>query len=139
MKTYSELILLPTFRERFEYLRLDGHVGQESFGWDRYLNQAFYRSAEWKRLRLEIIIRDNGCDLADPEREILGPIYIHHINPATQHDVISHAGMLLDPDNLICASYETHQAIHYGTDGFAAAAQVERRPNDTCPWKREVI
>lgn len=134
-KSYKELILLPTFEERFAYLRLDGRVGEETFGWDRYLNQSFYRSSDWKRIRKDVIARDGGCDLADPEREIMGAIYIHHINPLAQQDVLEHGDCLFDLDNLICTSYETHQAIHYGTDGFASAAFIERKPNDTCPWK----
>lgn len=135
-KTYSELILLPTFEERYEYLKLDGHVGEDTFGFDRYLNQAFYRSTEWKRIRREIIVRDNGCDLAHPDREIVGPIYIHHINPIAMKDLTDQTDYLRDPENLVCVSYNTHQAIHYGsTELLTPTELVERRPNDTCPWK----
>lgn len=135
-KTYSELILLPTFEERYEYLKLDGHVGEDTFGFDRYLNQAFYRSTEWKRIRREIIVRDNGCDLAHPDREIVGPIYIHHINPISMKDLTDQTDYLRDPENLVCVSCNTHQAIHYGsTELLTPTELVERRPNDTCPWK----
>ena len=135
-KTYSELILLPTFEERYEYLKLDGHVGEDTFGFDRYLNQAFYRSTEWKRIRREIIVRDNGCDLAHPDRAIVGPIYIHHINPISMKDLTDQTDYLRDPENLVCVSYNTHQAIHYGsTELLTPTELVERRPNDTCPWK----
>lgn len=135
-KTYSELILLPTFEERYEYLKLDGHVGEDTFGFDRYLNQAFYRSTEWKRIRREIIVRDNGCDLAHPDREIVGPIYIHHINPISMKDLTDQTDYLRDPENLVCVSYNTHQAIHYGSTNLLTPTElVERRPNDTCPWK----
>lgn len=135
-KTYSELILLPTFEERYEYLKLDGHVGEDTFGFDRYLNQAFYRSTEWKRIRRWIIVRDNGCDLAHPDREIVGPIYIHHINPISMKDLTDQTDYLRDPENLVCVSYNTHQAIHYGsTELLTPTELVERRPNDTCPWK----
>lgn len=135
-KTYSELILLPTFEERYEYLKLDGHVGEDTFGFDRYLNQAFYRSTEWKRIRRKIIVRDNGCDLAHPDREIVGPIYIHHINPISMKDLTDQTDYLRDPENLVCVSYNTHQAIHYGSTNLLTPTElVERRPNDTCPWK----
>lgn len=135
-KTYNELILLPTFEERYEYLKLDGHVGEDTFGFDRYLNQAFYRSTEWKRIRRWIIVRDNGCDLAHPDREIVGPIYIHHINPISMKDLTDQTDYLRDPENLVCVSYNTHQAIHYGsTELLTPTELVERRPNDTCPWK----
>ena len=135
-KTYSELILLPTFEERYEYLKLDGHVGEDTFGFDRYLNQAFYRSTDWKRIRREIIVRDNGCDLAHSDREIVGPIYIHHINPISMKDLADQTDYLRDPENLVCVSYNTHQAIHYGsTELLTPTELVERRPNDTCPWK----
>lgn len=135
-KTYSELILLPTFEKRYEYLKLYGHVGEDTFGFDRYLNQAFYRSTEWKRIRREIIVRDNGCDLAHPDREIVGPIYIHHINPISMKDLTDQTDYLRDPENLVCVSYNTHQAIHYGsTELLTPTELVERRPNDTCPWK----
>ena len=136
IKTYSELILLPTFEERFEYLRLNGAVGKDTFGYDRYLNQAFYTSYEWKKIRDQIIIRDNGCDLGIPGREIGRRIYIHHINPLRKDDVVSHSEYLRNPEVLICTSFETHNAIHYGDINLLPRDPVERKPNDTCPWRR---
>lgn len=136
IRTYSELILLPTFEERFEYLKLDGFVGQETFGFDRYLNQIFYRSPEWKRLRNEIIIRDNACDLGMEDRDIFGRIFIHHMNPITKDDVLSRSDILLNPEYLICVSKLTHDAIHYGDKDLLIMDPVVRRPNDTCPWKK---
>lgn len=134
-RTYSELILLQTFLDRFEYLRLDGSVGMQTFGFDRYLNQDFYRSTEWKRIRDQVIIRDDGCDLGIPGYYIRGRVYIHHLNPITQDDLIRQRGLLLDPENLICVSHETHNAIHYGDATLLEKEPIERRPNDTCPWK----
>ena len=134
-KTYSELITLPTFEERFEYLQLKGIVGQETFGFDRYLNQILYNSKEWKHLRNEIIIRDNGCDLALEGFEIHGRILIHHINPIAIDDVIKRREMVFDPENLICVTHNTHNAIHYGDKSLLITGPIERRANDTCPWK----
>lgn len=137
IKTYSELILLPTFEERFEYLRLNGRVGKDTFGFDRYLNQRFYqRSQEWKQIRDYVIVRDNGCDLGIPGHEIYGKILVHHINPLVVGDVIHSTDNLLDPEFLISTSLETHNAIHYGDITKLAVAPTERRKNDTCPWKR---
>lgn len=136
IKIYSELILLPTFEERFEYLRLNGTVGQDTFGYDRYLNQAFYTSYEWKRIRDQIIIRDNGCDLGIPGREIGGRIYIHHINPLRKDDIISRSEYLRNPEFLICVSFETHNAIHYGDINLLPRDPIERKQNDTCPWRQ---
>lgn len=135
IKTYSELITLPTFEERFEYLQLKGTVGQETFGFDRYLNQILYNSKEWKHLRNEIIVRDNGCDLALEGFEIHGRILIHHINPITIDDVIKRREMVFDPENLICVTHNTHNAIHYGDKSLLITGLIERRANDTCPWK----
>lgn len=135
IKTYSELITLPTFEERFEYLQLKGTVGQETFGFDRYLNQILYNSKEWKYLRNEIIVRDNGCDLALEGFEIHGRILIHHINPITIDDVIKRREMVFDPENLICVTHNTHNAIHYGDKSLLITGPIERRANDTCPWK----
>lgn len=135
MKSYSQLIALPTFEERYEYLRLDGEVGKETFGFDRYLNQAFYRSSEWKRIRRDVICRDGGFDLAHPDRVILGPIYIHHMNPVSLKDIVDQTDLLRDLDNLVCVSYDTHQAIHFGKNIMVPSFLVERRPNDTCPWR----
>lgn len=135
IKTYSELITFSTFEERFEYLQLKGIVGQETFGFDRYLNQILYNSKEWKHLRNEIIVRDNGCDLALEGFEIHGRILIHHINPITIDDVIKRREMVFDPENLICVTHNTHNAIHYGDKSLLITGPIERRANDTCPWK----
>lgn len=135
IKTYSELIALSTFEDRFEYLQLKGIVGQETFGFDRYLNQILYNSKEWKHLRNEIIVRDNGCDLALEGFEIHGRILIHHINPITIDDVIKRREMVFDPENLICVTHNTHNAIHYGDKSLLITGPIERRANDTCPWK----
>lgn len=135
LRSYSELIKLPTFLERFNYLKLDGIVGEETFGSRRYLNQRFYASSEWKRLRDQVIVRDDGCDLGIDGRTIFGPVYIHHLNPITLDDIIHARPKCTDLDNLICISYETHQAIHYGDFHKLSSDPIERTPNDTCPWK----
>ena len=136
IKTYSELINLPTFEERYQYLRLQGSVGADTFGFDRYLNQQFYRSAEWKRIRDQVIIRDNGCDLGSEDRPIGGRIIIHHMNPITAADIHQATQMLLNLEYLICVSHSTHNAIHYGDEELLIPNPVERSKNDTCPWKR---
>lgn len=136
IKTYSELINLPTFEERFEYLKLKGSVGKDTFGHDRYLNQVFYTSQEWRRLRDKIIIRDNGCDLGIEGREIGGKIYIHHLNPLAVNDILAHSEYLVNPEYLICTSFETHNAIHYGDINLLPRNPIERKRNDTCPWRR---
>ena len=135
IKTYSELILLPTFEERFKYLQLNGRVGDDTFGFDRYINQKFYRSAEWKRIRDYIIIRDNGCDLAVDGYEIHGRILIHHMNPITISDIKFSTEYLMNPDYLICVTHSTHNAIHYGDKKQIITGPVVRTKNDTCPWK----
>ena len=135
IKTYSELITIPTFEERFEYLKLDGQVGVETFGFDRYLNQAFYKSDEWLSIRDYVITRDNGCDLGMEGYEIYGRILIHHINPITKDDIIQRSRILLDPENLITTVKRTHDAIHYGDSNLLIKALIERRKNDTCPWR----
>lgn len=135
IRTYSELIKLKTFEERYRYLRLAGSVGEETFGWDRYFNQKFYSSQEWKRFRREIIIRDNGCDLGIEDREIDGLIMIHHIEPITVEDVVQRRACLLDPENAICVSRNTHNAIHYGDENLLVLQPIERTKNDTCPWR----
>ena len=135
IKTYSELITLPTFEERFRYLRLRGAVGEDTFGFDRYLNQVFYRSAEWKRVRDLVIIRDNGCDLALNGYEIHGKILIHHMNPISLEDIERKTDFLLDPEFLISTSLNTHNAIHYGDESLLIIAPTIRTRNDTCPWK----
>lgn len=136
IRTYSELITLPTFEERYQYLRLNGRVGEETFGFDRWINQKFYKDPEWLRIRDEVIIRDNGCDLAIPGREIYSRILIHHMNPITKDDILQRSKYLLDPEYLICTIKNTHDAIHYGDENLLVKGPVERKPNDTCPWRR---
>lgn len=135
IRTYSELIALPTFEERYQYLRLGGRVGEETFGFDRYLNQLFYKSDEWKALRDEIIVRDNGCDLGVDGREIYGRILIHHMNPITVDDIVKRSRYLLDPEYLITTVKNTHDAIHYGDESLLITMPRERTRNDTCPWR----
>lgn len=137
IKTYSELITLPTFEERYEYLRLDGTVCEETFGFDRYLNQEFYqRSQEWKRIRDFVIIRDQGCDLGIEGREIQGKILVHHMNPITKDDLLKGSKFLLDPEYLICTLKSTHDAIHYGDENLLMKGPVQRTLYDTCPWRK---
>lgn len=136
IKTYSELITIPTFEARYEYLRLGGRVGEETFGFDRYLNQYFYKSPAWLKVRDYVIIRDNGCDLAMPDREIYGRILVHHMNPIAIEDILNKSKYLLDPEYLICTIKNTHDAIHYGDNSLLIADPIERRKNDTCPWRR---
>ena len=135
IRTYSELIQLSTFEERFNYLRLDGVVGKDTFGFDRYLNQQFYRSSEWKRIRNQVIVRDNGCDLGIDEYEIHGRILIHHMNPISIEDLQHMSDLLMNPEYLICVSHRTHNAIHYGDESLIVTAPIERSQNDTCPWR----
>lgn len=135
IKTYSELITIPTFEERFEYLQLKGSVGKDTFGYDRYLNQVLYRSPEWKRLRNQIIIRDNGCDLACDGYDVYGKVLIHHLNPITVEDVLARSRRVFDPDNLVCVSHSTHNAIHYGDVDLLVTGPIIRTKNDTCPWR----
>ena len=136
IRTYSELIQLPTFEERFEYLRLDGAVGAETFGLDRYLNQLFYKSKEWLSVRDEVITRDNGCDLGVEGYEIHGRILIHHMNPISVEDILQHSDYLLNPEYLISTIHNTHNAIHYGDKSLLVTGPIERSENDTCPWRR---
>lgn len=136
MKTYSECILLPTYRERFEYLKLTGIVGEQTFGRMRPMNQKFYQSPEWHKVRAECIIRDNSCDLAMDGYYIRRYVIVHHINPVTERQIRERDPILWDPENLICVHSRTHNAIHYGDFSLIdAPAFSERRPNDTCPWK----
>lgn len=135
IRTYSELITIPTFEERFEYLQLKGSVGKDTFGYDRYLNQVLYRSPEWKRLRNKIIIRDCGCDLACDGYDIYGKVLIHHLNPITVDDVLARSRKVFDPDNLVCVSHSTHNAIHYGDVDLLVTGPIIRTKNDTCPWR----
>ena len=136
IRTYSELITLPTFEERFRYLQLGGKVGEDTFGHDRYLNQMFYTSDEWRRIRRDVIVRDNGCDLGIQDREIHGLIIIHHMNPITIEDIINRSEFLLNPEYLISTVKNTHDAIHFSDEKILITDPIERRPNDTCPWKR---
>lgn len=137
IRTYSELSKLKTFRERYEYLKLDGTVGEETFGFDRYINQMFYKSEEWKRIRNYVITRDNGCDLGIQDRKIVDSvILVHHMNPITKEDIINKNEILLDPEYLITTIKPTHDAIHYGYESLLAEDLVIRSKNDTCPWKR---
>ncbi len=135
IRSYSELAELSTFRERFEYLKLDGTVGDETFGFDRYLNQRFYHSSEWRSIRDHVILRDMGCDLGIDGYTILGRIYIHHMNPVTRFDIVHTNASMIDPEFLICTTHNTHNAIHYGDASLLITEPVERRPNDTIPWR----
>ena len=136
IRTYSELSKLTTFKDRYNYLRLDGFVGEETFGFDRYLNQLFYTSQKWRSIRDFVIIRDNGCDLGVEGYEIHGKIIIHHMNPITVSDIINETEYLLDPEFLISTMHNTHNAIHYGDEKLLITGPIERKPNDTCPWKK---
>lgn len=136
IKTYSELSRLKTFEERYQYLRLNGSVGRETFGFDRYLNQVLYRSKKWKSIRNRVIIRDNGCDLGIEGREINGRILIHHMNPISLDDIVNESDLLLDPEYLICTVHSTHNAIHYGDENLLILDPIVRSKNDTCPWKK---
>lgn len=135
IRRYSKLITMDNFLDRFEYLKLGGVVGKSTFGSNRYLNQILYRSYDWKKFRREIILRDDGCDLADPDREIDGIIIVHHINPITIDDVKNRRHCVFDPENVVCVSHTTHEAIHYGDDTLLMKGPVVRRPGDTIPWR----
>ena len=132
---YSDVLRIPSFEERFELLKLTGAVGVETFGSSRYLNQEFYSSQEWRSFRDDIIVRDNGCDLAVPGREMEKYIVVHHIIPITEYDIVHGTPLLFDPENVICVSPITHKAIHYGDKNQLYPDPVERYPNDTCTWK----
>ena len=135
-RTYSELITLSTFEDRYNYLKLSGVVGESTFGFDRYLNQMFYRSREWKRVRDFVILRDNGCDLGIEGYEIKGKILIHHMNPIKPEDIKSNNKVLLEPEYLISTTHNTHNAIHYGDENLLIKAPVERTKSDTCSWRK---
>ena len=135
IRTYSELVGLDGFAERFKYLKLIGTIGEETFGYDRYLNQALYHSDTWKSIRDYVIIRDNACDLAVDGLEIQGRLIVHHMNPISKLDIVEKSEIILDPEFLICTTINTHNAIHYGDDSILEP-WIERRPNDTCPWKQ---
>ena len=134
IRRYSELITLPTFEERFEYLRLDRIVGQDTFGFDRYLNQVFYKSKKWLSVRDFVIVRDNGCDLGVDGHEIYGRIIVHHMNPLTPIDIENETEFLLDPEFLISTIHNTHNAIHYGDSNLLIKEPMTRTKNDTSPW-----
>ena len=136
IRTYSELITLPTFIERYRYLKLSGRVGEDTFGFDRYLNQVFYQSKEWRSIRDYVITRDNGCDLGMVGHEIYGRILIHHMNPITADDILKRSDLLLNPEYLICTIKNTHDAIHYSDESLLITDPIERKQNDTCPWRR---
>lgn len=137
VKTYSELITFPTFEERYKYLRLGGKVGEDTFGFDRYLNQSFYKSDEWLTVRNKVIIRDLGCDLGCIDHEIPEgvTIFIHHMNPITKNDILNRTELLLNPEYLITTIKRTHDAIHYSDDSLIFTGFIERSKNDTCLWK----
>lgn len=135
LRCYRELIRLKTFDERFEYLKLKGIVGEATFGYDRYLNQLLYTSGEWRRIRRDIILRDNGCDLAVEGYDILDTIIVHHMNPISVEDLIDFSEDVINPEYLICVSHDTHNAIHYGDESLLTREPIERKPGDTCPWK----
>lgn len=136
IRSYSDLIALETFEERFNYLRLNGQVGSDTFGFDRYLNQAFYKSPEWKKVRQEVILRDNGCDLGVLGYELNSRIIIHHMNPISIEDVLNRKSEIFNPEFLICTSHQTHNALHYGADARPLNIPIERTPNDMCPWRK---
>ena len=137
LRCYSELVTLPTFKERFNYLKLNGRVGESTFGFDRYLNQKFYKLPEWRKTRRDVILRDNGCDLGLEDREIPGGcrIYVHHMNPMSVKDIANKLDWILDPEYLICVMGITHRAIHYGDETLLYSDPVERMANDTIPWR----
>ena len=134
IRTYSELITLPTFEDRYRYLQLNGAVGKDTFGFDRYINQQFYRSKEWQRIRDEVIIRDNACDLGMEGYEIHWRIYVHHMNPIMVRDIQSNSDYLMNPEFLICTTHRTHNAIHYGDATLLPKNIIERKPGDTKLW-----
>ena len=136
IRSYSELRRITTFEERYKYLQLGGIVGKDTFGFDRYLNQIFYRSQKWRSIRDQIIIRDNGCDLGVEGYDIYGIILIHHMNPITLDDIERESEFLLNPEYLICTTHNTHNAIHYGDEKLLITTPIERTKNDTCPWRQ---
>lgn len=135
IRTYSELRTYKTFIDRYNYLKLRGSVGIETFGYDRYLNQVLYRSRRWRRTRDGIILRDNGCDLGVEGYDIYDKIIIHHMNPLTIEDIEDDVDEIYDPEFLISVSFNTHQAIHYGDESLLPKEPIERKPYDTCPWR----
>lgn len=135
IRTYKELSKLSTFEDRFKYLKLDGSVGKETFGFNRYINQTLYKSHRWNRIRSEIIMRDCGCDLGIAGYEIYDKIIVHHMNPITIDDIYNESELVFSPEFLICTTHDTHNAIHYGSNAVLNRCIIERRRNDTCPWK----
>ena len=135
LKSYRNLIRLPTILDRFEYLKIKANVGDPTFGFDRFINQDFYQSREWRQIRMKVIARDEGCDLGMPDYPIGGKVIIHHINPITVEDIENASDLLFDLDNLICVSESTHNAIHFGDETLLPAEPIIRRPGDTCPWR----
>lgn len=139
IRSYTELIKLPTFIERYRYLRLSGKVGEETFGWERYINQKFYNSYEWRRFREQIIVRDFGCDLADRDHEFIDGeiIIIHHMNPINTSDIVKQTDFLINPEYVISCRKRTHDAIHFGSENDLLEYNLAMRsPNDMCPWKQ---
>lgn len=137
IRTYSELKDIPTFKERYKYLKLSGTVGLDTFGFDRYLNQTFYKSPEYRKIRQEVILRDNGCDLGLDGYEIFGKILVHHMNPITKRDILERSDYALNPEYLICVSHNTHNAIHYGDESLLQLdIPIVRKPNDQAPWRK---
>lgn len=135
-RTYTELMQLPTFEERLQYLQLKGYVGEETFGFGRWMNQRFYTSREWQRFREKIILRDGGCDLGDEDRVLDRHIIIHHMNPITEEQLVHFDADIMNPEYVICCSPETHRAIHYGDEKQTVPLAMERQSGDTCPWRR---
>lgn len=135
IRSYSEIITIDNFLDRFNYLKLGGSVGAETFGFDRYINQRFYTSREWMRVRDFVITRDFGCDLGVYGYEIYDKVYVHHMNPINANDIKMNTDILLNPEYLITTSFNTHNAIHYGDINLLDIGYNERSPNDTCPWK----
>lgn len=136
IRNYTDLCKLNTMVDRYEYLRLGGKVGEETFGFDRWLNQMFYKLPEWLKVRDEVIVRDLGCDMGLDGYDIMGKIYVHHMNPFRKEDILNNIQKLLDPEYLICTSKSTHDAIHYGNVDLLPKDPIIRTPNDTCPWKQ---
>lgn len=136
VRTYSELITLPTFGERFRYLKLDGKIGEITFGFQRWANQELYHSSEWLSFRDKVILRDNGCDLGVPNHEIFGSILIHHLNPITYEDIINRNACIFDFNNVVCTQLSTHNSIHYGDENLIIPVPIQRCRNDTCPWRK---
>lgn len=136
-RTYSELIKITSFEDRFEYCKITSLIGQQTFGFDRYINQVLYqRNPRWLRLRRDLIIRDNGCDLAHPDYPVNKRIILHHLNPITEDDIVNERSIVFDPENLVCVSHNTHNAIHYGSADLLPKGEIQRLPNDMCPWRQ---